>query len=138
MTTYDKAKIKALIDDEHGQHYCRNIPLDGFTITLSDAFISFCFREIDSSVIAVISYIYVTSKEDLISLLGYCINLWSGYNVKMIYYREHKRKSNIIKLLKYLDFDVTSIKKNNWKYKWTSTNGFKEDDCIEAFTRHRA
>lgn len=136
MNTYDRARLQTLINDENGPKYSRNVPLDGFTITLGDSFISFNLREINKNKVAVITYIYVTNKEELISLLGYCINMWSGYDVKMIYYREHRRKSNIVKLLKYLDFDVVSTTKKDWKYKWKSTNGFKEDDCIEAFTKH--
>ena len=53
----------------------------------------------------------------------------------MIYYKEHRRKSNIIKFLKYLDFDVKSTKTKKWKYIWKSTNGYKEEDCIEAYTK---
>lgn len=136
MNTYDKSQLQKLIDKENGTRYAKNIPLGGFTLTFNDAFISFYFREINDKTVVVITYIYVTNKNELLTLLGYCINMWSGYNVKMIYYREHKRKSNIIKLLKHLDLDIQDITYDSWKHKWTSTNGYAENDCIEAFTKH--
>lgn len=135
MNTYDKVKLTRLINDENGTNYHRNIPLDGYVITLGDSFISFAFKEVSDKTIAVIHYIYVTNKAHFISLLGYCINLWSGYGVKMLYYREHRRKSNIVKTLTHLGFDVKPITKNNWKHDWISTNGFSENDCIEAYTK---
>lgn len=134
MNSYDKVKIQKLINDEHGTNYHRNVPLDGYTITLGEAFISFGFREVNGYTIAVVHYIYVTKKEELVSLLAYCVNMWSGYGVKMIYYREHKRKSNIIKTFSHLGFDVHDAKANHWSHQWISTNGFAEDDCIEAYT----
>lgn len=134
MNNYDKVKLQRLINDEHGTNYHRNVPLDGYTITLGDAFISFGFREVNGFTIAVVHYIYVTKKEDLMSLLSYCVNMWAGYGVKMIYYREHKRKSNIIKTFSHIGFDVHDTKVKEWAHNWISTNGFKESDCIEAFT----
>lgn len=135
MNSYDRAKLQRLISDEHGTNFHRNIPLDGFTVTLNDSFISFSFKEINNITVVIISYIYVTCKNDFINLLGYCIKMWAGYGAKMIYYKEHRRKSNVSKFLKYLDFTVVNTKKANWRHKWKSTNGFSENDCIEAFTR---
>lgn len=134
MNNYDKVKIQNLINDEHGTNYHRNIPLDGYVVTLGDAFISFGFREVNGYNIAIVHYIYVTKSSELVSLLSFCINMWSGYGVKMIYYREHKRRSNIIKNFKHLGFDVHDAKTTNWSHAWISTNGFPEYDCIEAFT----
>lgn len=136
MTNYDKIRLARLINDENGTNYHRNVPLDGFTITLGDAFISFAFREINGINTVIIHYIYVTKQSDFISLLAYCINMWSGYGVKMVYYREHKRKSNVIKTLTHLGFDVKDTENNNWKHSWTSTNGYAENDCIEAYTKY--
>lgn len=135
MTNYNRAKLQTLISDENGPNYHKNVPLDGFTITLGVSFISFSFKEINGVTVAVVTYMYITDKNAFINLLGYCIKIWSGYGVKMIYYKEHRRKSNIIKFLKYLDFDVKSTKTKKWKYIWKSTNGYKEDDCIEAYTK---
>jgi hypothetical protein len=135
MTNYNRAKLQTLISDENGPNYHKNVPLDGFTITLGVSFISFSFKEINGITVAVVTYMYITDKNAFINLLGYCIKIWSGYGVKMIYYKEHRRKSNIIKFLKYLDFDVKSTKTKKWKYIWKSTNGYKEDDCIEAYTK---
>lgn len=134
MNNYDKVKLQRLINDENGTDYHKNIPLDGFTITLGDAFISFGFREINGFTISVVHYIYVTKKEELMSLLSYCINMWAGYGVKMIYYREHRRKSNIVKTFSHLGFDVHNTKVHNWPHNWVSTNGYAESDCIEAYT----
>lgn len=136
MNAYDKARLQRLISDEHGENYHKNVPLDGFTITLDDSFISFSFKKIEEVTVVVISYIYVTSKNDFINLMGFCIKMWAGYGAKMIYYKEHKRKSNITKFLKYIDFDITPVKKTKWKHKWTSSNGYKEEDCIEACTKY--
>lgn len=135
MTNYNRAKLQTLISDENGPNYHKNVPLDGFTITLGVSFISFSFKEINGITVAIVTYMYITDKNAFINLLGYCIKIWSGYGVKMIYYKEHRRKSNIIKFLKYLDFDVKSTKTKKWKYIWKSTNGYKEDDCIEAYTK---
>lgn len=135
MTNYNRAKLQKLISDENGPNYHKNVPLDGFTITLGVSFISFSFKEINGITVAVVTYMYITDKNAFINLLGYCIKIWSGYGVKMIYYKEHRRKSNIIKFLKYLDFDVKSTKTKKWKYIWKSTNGYKEEDCIEAYTK---
>ena len=134
MNNYDKVKIQNLINDENGTNYHRNVPLDGYTITLGDAFISFGFREVNGFNIAIIHYIYVTKSSDLVSLLSFCVNMWSGYGVKMIYYREHKRRSNIIKNFKHLGFDVHDSKATNWSHAWISTNGYPEYACTEAFT----
>lgn len=134
MVNYDKVKLQRLINDEHGTNYHRNVPLDGYTVTLGDAFISFGFREVNGFTIAIIHYIYVTKKEDMVSLFSYCVNMWAGYGVKMIYYREHKRKSNIVKTFSHIGFDVHNTKVKNWPHNWISTNGFDESDCIEAFT----
>lgn len=135
MDSYDKRRITALINDENGTNYHKNVPLDGFTVTLGDSFISFAFREINGITTALIHYIYVIKKEDFITLLGYCVNMWKGYGVKMIYYREHRRKSNIVSTLKHLGLDVQPMTKKSWTHKWTSTNGFAESDCIEAFSK---
>ena len=135
MNSYDKNKLKQLISNENGTNYHKNVPLDGFTVTFGNAFISFSFKEINNITVAVITYIYVTNKTELVTLLGYCTNVWQGYGAKMIWYREHRRKSNIIKLLKHLDFNVVDTKKKDWKHPWKSTNGYKEYDCIEAFTK---
>ena len=134
MTNYDKAKLQRQISDENGTNYHRNVPLDGFTITYDDSFISFSFKEINGITVVVIAYMYITNKKALLALLGYCINVWNGYGAKMIWYREHKRKSNVVQLLKHLDFIVTSTKKTDWKHKWISTNGYTESDCWEVFT----
>ncbi len=134
MVNYDKVKLQRLINDEHGTNYHRNVPLDGYTVTLGDAFISFGFREVNGFTIAIIHYIYVTKKEDMVSLFSYCVNMWAGYGVKMIYYREHKRKSNIVKTFSHIGFDVHNTKVKNWPHNWISTNGYAESDCIEAFT----
>lgn len=134
MNGYDRVKLQKLINNEHGTNYHKNVPLDGYTITLGNAFISFGFREINGVNIAIIHYIYVTRKEELMSLLAYCINMWSGYCVKMIYFREHKRRSNIINTFTHLGFDVHDTKVDKWPHNWVSTNGYKENDCIEAFT----
>ena len=97
MNSYDKNRLKQLISNENGTNYHKNVPLDGFTVTFGNAFISFSFKEINNITVAVITYIYVTNKTELVTLLGYCTNIWQGYGAKMIWYREHRRKSNIVK-----------------------------------------
>jgi hypothetical protein len=83
----------------------------------------------------VIDNIYVTSKTDLIKLLSFCINFFSGNNCKYIYLKEHRRQANYVqKYLSVLGFEVkTGTKKTPWKYDWVSTNGFAEDEILEAY-----
>ena len=59
MNAYTKVKLQNRINNEHGTNYHRNIPLDGFTVTLNDSFISFNFREVNGYNIAIIHYLYV-------------------------------------------------------------------------------
>lgn len=130
-----KAELQKLINNEHGINFHRNIRLSGFTVYKKDSFISFHFVTVNGINIVVIDYIYVTGKRDLIKLLSFCINFWSGNAVKFIYYKEHKRQANYVK--KYFStLGFTVIEQNKpgtWKKEWTSTNGFHEDDILEAY-----
>ena len=134
---FDRNKLKDYIDDENGIQYHKNIPLDGYVITYGESFITFAYREINGFNIAIINYIYVLDKNAFYQLMAFCIKMWEGYKVKMIYYREHRRKSNAVKSLSTMDFLVTSVKKNNWKHPWVSTNGYDESDCIEVFSKNK-
>lgn len=130
-----KVEIKKQIDDENGEGFNKNIDLSGFTIYKGESFISFKIVEINGIATAVIKYIYVINKKDLIKLLGFCINLWSGNAVKFIYFLEHRRNQNYAK--KYLKaIGFTIIEENRpgvWKHKYVSNNGFDEDDILEAY-----
>ena len=134
---FDRNKLKDYIDDENGIQYHKNIPLDGFVITYGESFITFSYREINGFNVAIINYIYVLNKEAFYQLMAFCINMWVGYDVKMVYYREHRRKANVVKSLSTMDFVVTNVKKNSWKHPWVSTNGYLESDCIEVFSKSK-
>lgn len=129
-----KLEMQQLINDENGENYHRNINLNGYTVYRDKSFISFRILSVKNKPIVVIDYIYITNKKDLIQLLSWCINFWSGNSVRYIYYKEHKRKSNIIKSLSSLGFTVSETTCNKWKHQWKSTNGFSESAVIEAFT----
>lgn len=135
MTKYDKTQLQSIINSENGIDYHKNVPLDGFIIFYGQSFVSFSFREVGQKTVAFVSYMYLLNYEDAIKLLGYCISVWQGYCVKAVYFMEHRRKSNIIKKLGPLGFEIHDITKENWKYNWVSTNGFVESDCIEAYTK---
>lgn len=129
-----KLEMQQLINDENGENYHRNINLNGYTVYRDKSFISFRILSVKNKPIVVIDYIYITNKKDLVQLLSWCINFWSGNSVRYIYYKEHKRKSNIIKSLSSLGFTVSETTCNKWKHQWKSTNGFSESAVIEAFT----
>ena len=135
ITYAKKLEMKKQIDDENGINFSRNIDLSGFTIYKGDNFISFKMIEIDGVQTVVIKYIYVTSKQNLVKLLAFCINMWSGNAVKFIYLLEHRRIQNYTK--KYLEaIGFTVIEENRpgvWKYDFESTNGFDENDILEAY-----
>lgn len=129
-----KLEMQQLINEENGTNYHRNINLSGYTVYRDKSFISFRIMNIKNKPIVVIDYMYITNKKDMIQILSWCINFWSGNAVRYIYYKEHKRKSNIVKSLKSLGFNIAETTYNKWKYDWKSTNGFSENEIIEAFT----
>lgn len=134
-----KHEIQQYINDENGIDFAKNIPLDGYVFYKGDSFIAFNIVEVKLKKktinTAIIQYIYVTSKNSLVKLLSFTVNFFAGNNVKFIYLKEHKRQSNIVK--KYFSTLGFTIKEYNapgtWQYPWTSTNGFDEDDILEAY-----
>lgn len=129
-----RTEIRSLIDSEHGKGYSKNVNLSGYTFYRKESFITFRFLKIKGKNIAVIEYIYVTSKTDLIKLLSTAINFFVGKDVQYIYYVEHKRDANYVeKYFPLLDFSVSDFVKTNWKYRWKSDNGFKESEAVEVY-----
>lgn len=130
-----KKELERRINDEHGINYHKNINLSGYTVYRQSSFITFHFVEINNVNTVVVDYVYVTNKTSFIKLFSWCINFFAGNNVKFIYLKEHKRQSNVVK--KYLEtvgFTVTESKNSHaWQHAWTSTNGFNEDEIIEAY-----
>lgn len=130
-----KKTLERQINSEHGINYHRNVNLSGFTVYRQSSFISFHFVEVNGINTVVLDYIYVTNKTAFIKLFSWCINFFAGNNVKFIYLKEHKRQSNVVK--KYLATAgftiVESEKPNVWKHPWTSTNGFGENEILEAY-----
>lgn len=131
-----KYELKRIIDSEHGKEFNKNIDLSGWTFYRLTSFISFKIVSINDVNTAVIKYIYITNKNDLVKLLATCMNFWELNEVKMIYLLEHKRVANYVK--KYfadtLGFEVIDeIRPGVWAYKFKSTNGFVEDDIMEYF-----
>lgn len=134
MDELKKVELQRLINDENGINYHKNVKLNGYVIYRGNSFMAFRLMEVNNMPTVVIDYIYVTSKTDFVQLISWCVNFWTGNAVKYVYYKEHRRKSNVVKTLKALGFQVNNIKYNNWKHEWTSTNGFAEDDVIEVHT----
>lgn len=134
MESVKKLEMQQLINDENGIEYHRNINLSGYAVYRDKSFISFRLMNIKDKTIVVIDYMYMTNTKDFIQILSWCINFWSGNAVKYIYYKEHKRKSNISKSLSKLGFNVIDTTCEKWKYEWKSTNGFPENQIVEAFT----
>lgn len=136
MNSIKKIDMQKLIDGEHGINFCKNVNLNGYTVYSDASFISFRFLQVNNKNIVYIDYIYVTNKKKLLDLFAWCINFWSGMNAEVIYLSEHMRKANYIqKYLPLLGFNIIeSERKKPWKYEWTSTNGFSENQMLEAIT----
>lgn len=136
MDINDKKKeMQRLINDENGINYHRNVDLSGYTFYKGKSFISFKLVEVNGTNVCLIKYIYLTSKNDLIKLLSFCINFWAGNRVKFIYLLEHMRKANYVKNY-FSTLGFTIIEKNKpgaFKYHYTSTNGYDENDILEAY-----
>jgi hypothetical protein len=133
-TDMKKLQLQKLINKENGINYHRNVDLSGYTVYRGDSFISFRFVEIKGFTTVIIDYIYVTNKNDLLKLFSWCLNFWSGNAAKFIYYKEHKRKSNVVKkYLPLLGFKTQDATYTKWKHDWTSTNGYDESEIIESF-----
>ena len=133
--TVKKHEIIQLIDRENGKGFYKNIDLSGYTFYKKESFINFKIVDIKDIKVVVIKYIYVTNKSDLIKLLSFCVNFWSVNDIGFIYYLEHKRKQNYIKkYLPLLGFSYSEYEKEGvWKYKFKSTNGFRENELVEVY-----
>ena len=136
MNTIKKIDMQKLIDSEHGVDFQKNVNLNGYTVYRGSSFMTFRFININNKNIVYIDYIYVTNKTNLLKLFAWCINFWSGMKTEAIYFSEHMRKANYIqKYLPLLGFNIIeSERKKPWKHKWTSTNGFPENQMLEAIT----
>ena len=135
MDSMKKIELQKIINAENGINYHRNVNLSGYTVYRDKSFISFRIMTVKTKQIVVIDYIFITSKKDLIQLFSWCINFWSGNAVKYIYYKEHHRNANIVeKCLPALGLTVQRSQCEKWKHTWTSTNGYDENDIIEAYT----
>lgn len=134
MEDSKKLEIRKLIDSEHGKGFHKNINLSGYTLYRKESFLTFRFVEIKGKMIAIIEYIYITNKNDLIKLLSFAINFFVGKDVRYIYCKEHRRESNYVeKYLPLLEFTVNEYKNKKWKHKWKSSTRFKEEDTIEVY-----
>ena len=130
-----KFELQKLINDENGINFHKNIDLSGYTFYKGKSFISFKLVEVNNVQTAVIKYIYLINKNDLIKLLSFCINFWAGNNVKFIYFLEHAREANYCqKYLKTIGFTLIEEERSNaWKHEYKSTNGYKENEIREYF-----
>jgi hypothetical protein len=134
MDGLKKVELQRLINEENGTNYHKNVNLSGYVPNRGKSFIAFRLLEINNVTMVYIDYIYTISQDDFYQLLTWCINFWQGNNVKYLYYKEHRRQATVIKLLKQLGMDIKPIKYHGWKYDWTSTNGYAEEDVLEAHT----
>ena len=130
-----KLEMQRLIDNENGINFHRNIDLSGYCFYRGKSFISFKIENINNTNVAVIKYIYLTSKKDLIKLLSFCINFWAGSTVKFLYFLEHSRDANYCK--KYFSTIGFQILEENrpgvFKKEYQSTNGYDKDDIREYY-----
>jgi len=136
MKSMDRNDLRKIIEDEHGINYSKNVDVSGFVYYMGNSFIAFDLLELHGVMVARINYMFFENKEDMSNLIAWSIKLWKGYDVKMLYYKEHKRKANVdVKLLESWGLKKVENKRyNKWKHNWTSTNGFKESNIIEMFT----
>ena len=137
MSKLDNKKIEMqrLINDENGINFHRNIDLSGYCFYKGSSFISFKIENINDTNVAIIKYIYLTSKKDLIKLLSFCINFWAGQKIKFLYFLEHARDANYCK--KYFSsIGFQMIEENrpgSFKYEYKSTNGYDANDIREYY-----
>lgn len=112
--------MSKLIDSEGGEGFSRNIDIGGYNFFKNNTFISFRISKVDNISVANIKYIYSTNKKDLLSVLAYCVNFWSGMKVKFIYYKEKEKDNYAINELSKLGFTIIKdIHSEGWRY-----NGF--------------
>jgi hypothetical protein len=134
MDELKKVDLQKHINAENGINYHKNVNLKGYIPYRGESFIAFRLMEVNNNTIVVVDYIYMTDKESLVQLMSWCVNFWTGNAVKYVYYKEHRRKATVVKMLKSLGFTVKDIDYHGWKHDWTSTNGYSEEDVIEAHT----
>ncbi len=129
-----KVELQKMINSEHGINYHKNVNLSGWTFYKGDSFITFRIMDVNDVAVCVLEYIYITCKEDLLQLFARSVDFWHGNNVKYIYYRAHRCNQTVAEtILPTLGFSVANLRNyKKWKYKWTSTNGYSENDVIEA------
>lgn len=133
----DKKIIMEKIDSENGKDFYKNLDLKGcYNFYKNESFISFRVCKVEGIDMVNIKYLYAENKEDLMSILAYCVNFWTGIKIKFIYYKEKEKKPYVVKALKNLGFKVVeSDKPEQWKHKFECIKG--EDPCncktIEAF-----
>lgn len=136
MMSNKRYELQQLINEEHGIEFHKNIYLNGYTVYKGKSFISFHFIEVNGINTTTIDYIYLVNKHDLLQLLAFCIEFWAGQHVKFVYYKEHKRVANYVnKYFTELGFTVLEQTRDDaWARPWISTNGFAENEILEAFT----
>ena len=133
---YEKQfELQKLIDGENGKNFNKNIDLSGWTFYRDASFISFKLVEISHVQTAVVQYIYITNKNDLVKLLAQVIKFFQGNDVKYIYFLEHAREANYCKkYLSLLGFKIVEEERPGvWKYNFKSTNGYKENEIREYY-----
>ncbi len=133
-----KLELQRLINSEHGINYHRNIDLGGYTFYLGESFLVFELCSVNGFIVAKISYVFVTNKKALLKLFAQVIEFWKGNEVKYIYYKTHRRRANVAeKFLESIGLKIIEDDNfHNWRHSWTSNNGFKECEILEAITDH--
>lgn len=131
-----KIRMKVQIDNEHGESFSKNIDLSGWVFYKEEDFISFKLVTVKGCQVVLITYVYITNKQNLIKLLNSCIDFWQGNDVKFIYFLEHRRIPNYVqKGFHQLGFtEIEEYRANQvWTYDFDSTNGFRNNDIIEYY-----
>ena len=136
MFELERTACGRVIDSEHGEGYRRNINVRGYILRQGDDFIIFHYEKVESIKVGVIDYLFLTSNSTALTLFGYLCNNFVGECVQYVYFKEHKRTANYAeKFLEKLGLEVKENKKAKWKHKWTSTNGYPENEVFEAHTK---
>ena len=106
MFELERMKLGKTIISEHGEGYQRNVNVRGCVLKLGDDFLIYHLEKVNGIKCGIIDYMFFTSSDGLELFAMMC---------------------NILSVKERHNYD-------KWKHKWTSSNGFPENEIIEAFT----
>jgi hypothetical protein len=135
MFELERMKLGKTIISEHGEGYQRNVNVRGCVLKLGDDFLIYHLEKVNGIKCGIIDYMFFTSSDGL-ELFAMMCNIFCSECVRYVYFKEHKKVGNYAELfLKEIGLSVKERHNyDKWKHKWTSSNGFPENEIIEAFT----